>query len=176
MNKIFICKVITLLIVSLISLSSALFCQIPDAINFQAIARDINGNPLINENIQIRLSIIDSSQNGIIVYQEVRAIETNLYGSFSFQIGLNPSIITIGTFQSINWNTGNKHLKIDYDPSNSNNFNLSLGIIQFVTVPFSFSTKDVEYIDITNVQDGDQLIKYNPKSNNRRDGTTEWYF
>ncbi|MDX9696383.1 MAG: FISUMP domain-containing protein [Bacteroidales bacterium] len=158
MNKIFICKVITLLIVSLISLSSALFCQIPDAINFQAIARDINGNPLINENIQIRLSIIDSSQNGIIVYQEVRAIETNLYGSFSFQIGLNPSIITIGTFQSINWNTGNKHLKIDYDPSNSNNFNLSLGIIQFVTVPFSFSTKDVEYIDITNVQDGDQLI------------------
>ncbi len=92
-----------------------IIAQVPQAINFQAIARDGSGSPMVNTNIQIRLSVIDSAQSGIVVYQELRALQTNAYGSFSFQIGVNPAYTTVGTFQSINWGTGNKHLKIDYE-------------------------------------------------------------
>jgi hypothetical protein len=141
------------------SLLSA-YAQIPQAINFQAIARDGSGNPMITTNIQIRLSVIDSAQSGTIVYQELRALQTNDYGSFSFQIGVNPAFITIGTFQNINWETGKKHLKIDYDPTNTFNFSLTLGIIKFVTVPYAFASESVVFIDATGAQNGD-VLAYN---------------
>jgi len=135
-----------------------LYAQVPQAINFQAIARDGFGNPMINTNIQIRLSVIDSSLGGSIVYQELRALQTNAYGSFSFQIGVAPAFITIGTFQGINWPTGDKHLKIDYDPTNTFNFTLTLGTIKFVTVPYAFASETVVYIDATGAQNGDALV------------------
>ncbi len=137
---------------------STVFAQVPQAINFQAIARDGSGNPMVNTNIQIRLSVVDSAQSGTIVYQELRALQTNAYGSFSFLIGVKPSFTTIGTFPAINWETGNKLLKIDYDPTNTFTFNLSLGTIRFVTVPYAFAAETVTYIDATGAQDVDALV------------------
>lgn len=139
-------------------LSVCLYAQVPQAINFQAIARDGFGNPMINTNIQIRLSVIDSSLGGSTVYQELRALQTNAYGSFSFQIGVAPAFTTIGTFQGIDWVTGDKHLKIDYDPTNTFTFTLSLGVIKFVTVPYAFAAQEVVYIDATGAQNGDALV------------------
>jgi len=149
--------VIILLLTFNFSLLTA-FAQIPQAINFQAIARDGSGNPMVSTNIQIRLSVIDSSQGGTIVYQELRALQTNAYGSFSFQIGVDPAFTTVGTFQSIDWATSKKHLKIDYDPSNTFSFSLTLGTIKFVSVPYAFAAQEVVYIDATGAQNGDALI------------------
>lgn len=137
---------------------STLYAQVPQAINFQAIARDAGGNPMVNTNIQIRLSVIDSAVGGNTVYQELRALQTNAYGSFSFQIGVNPSFTTIGTFQSIDWTTGNKFLKIDYDPTNTFTFNLTLGTIEFVSVPYAFAAESVVFIDASGAVDGDVLV------------------
>jgi len=139
-------------------MSVLLNAQIPQAINFQAIARDGFGNPLINTNIQIRLSVIDSAQGGTTVYQELRALQTNAYGSFSFQIGVAPAFTTIGTFQVIDWVTGDKHLKIDYDPTNTFTFSLTLGVIELVTVPYAFAAQEVIYIDASGAQNGDALV------------------
>lgn len=147
--------------------------QVPAAINFQAIARDGNGNPMATANIQIRLSVIDSAQGGAIVYQEMRALQTNGYGSFSFQIGVNPDFTTIGAFPNINWGTGEKHLKIDYDPANTFNFTLSLGVIKFVTVPYAFTAKEVVYINASGAQNGDVLI-YNSATGKFEPGTVNY--
>ena len=154
------------------------FAQIPQAVNFQAIARDGLGSPMVSTNIQIRLSVIDSATGGTIVYQELRALQTNAYGSFSFQIGVSPAFTTIGTFPNINWETGNKHLKIDYDPTNTFTFNLTLGTIKFVTVPYAFAAETVVYIDATGAQDGDALVynsitgKFEPSQVTA--GTVDW--
>jgi len=134
------------------------FAQFPHAINFQAIARDANGDVMISTPIQIRLTIIDGSATGTEVYQELRALTTNSYGSFSFQIGRDANYVTIGTFAGIDWNTGNKFLKIDYDPTNQFNWALTLGTIEFVAVPFALSAETVSFIDATNAQDGDVLV------------------
>jgi hypothetical protein len=140
-----------------------LIAQAPSHINFQAIATDDDGHHLLNTNLQIRLSLIDSAQGGVLVYQELRAVQTNNFGSFSFQIGLNPSFTPVGIFKNINWRTGNKYLKVDYDPTNSLNFNLSLGMIKIVSTPYAFSSDNLKYIDISGVQDGQTLI-YNAAS------------
>lgn len=142
----------------LVFLGASLYAQVPQGINFQAIARDGNGNLIVNSSLQIRLSVIDSAQAGTIVYQELRSQQTNAFGSFSFQIGINPASTTIGYFQNVNWNSGDKHLKIEYDPTNTSNFSLTLGVIKFVSVPYAFTSKNVVFIDASAAQNGDVLI------------------
>ncbi len=151
-------KKINILIVTLLLTVSSLMAQIPEAINFQAIARDQAGAVMVNTNIQIRLTIIDSVSGGTAVYQELRALTTNNYGSFSFQIGQGADYVTIGTFADINWPTGDKHLKIDYDPTNTFDWSLTLGTIHLVSVPYAMAAGSVTYIDLTGVQDGDVLV------------------
>jgi uncharacterized protein (TIGR02145 family) len=137
---------------------SSLYAQVPDAINFQAIARDADGEVMANTNIQLRLTILEGAADGTEVYQELRALTTNDYGSFSFQIGRDANYITVGTFDEIDWAGNSKFLKIDYDPTNTFTFDLSLGTIEFVSVPYAFAAGDVTYIDLTGVQNGDVLV------------------
>jgi hypothetical protein len=153
-------KIYTKLVVLLLLTTSInyLYAQVPQGINFQAIARDTDSQPMANTNIQIQLSILDDEQGNAIVYQELRSLMTNDYGSFSFQIGVDANYVTIGSFDEIDWASGPKSLQIDYDPTNTFTFDLTLGTIQFATVPYAFVAQDVVYIDITGVQDGDILI------------------
>ncbi len=149
-------KVFLLLIGLLMSLTSV-FSQVPDAINFQAIARDENGDVMANTTIMIQLTILDGGVSGTEVYREIRSLVTNGYGSFSFQIGREP-FMSEGDFTLVEWETGNKYMKVDYDPTASLNFDLTLGTIEFVTVPYAFAAGAVSYIDMNGVQDGDILV------------------
>ena len=44
---------------------------LPGGINYQAVARDNNGDELVNTDIEVRFSIITGSPTGPVVYQEV---------------------------------------------------------------------------------------------------------
>jgi hypothetical protein len=148
-------KVLSLLIFNFILLTS--LAQVPDAINFQAIARDSYGNVMGDTQIMIQLSILEGSANGTQVYREIRTLMTNSYGSFSFQIGREP-FMHEGNFSSIDWASGSIFMKVDYDPTASLSFELSLGTIEFVTVPFAFAARDVVYIDANGAVEGDVLV------------------
>lgn len=143
---------ITILLISI----AGLIAQIPDAINFQAIARGANGQPMPMKDLMLRLTIIDGSATGTEIYQEIHNIKTNEQGSFSIQIG-RPNQVTKGTFANIPWETGNKYMKIDYDKTASGNWTLSLGTIELVSVPYAFASRSVAFIDMTGAQDGDAL-------------------
>ena len=147
-----------------------IMAQVPQAINFQAIARDASGNVMANTHIQIRLTVIDSATGGNNVYQEVRALQTDAYGSFSFQIGVNPEGFTIGVFENIDWATGQKYLKIDYDPTNFFDWSLTLGTIAFTTVPFAFTANTLTGVITTGANDGD-VLKYKSSTGKWEPGT-----
>jgi len=139
-------KKINILILSLLLSVSSLMAQTPNAINFQAIARDQTGSVLENTNIQIRLTIIDSVTGGSEIYQELRALSTNNFGSFSFQIGQGADYVTLGAFLDVQWETGEKYLKIDYDPTNTFDWSLSLGTLELISVPYALHAKTAETI------------------------------
>lgn len=171
-------KSIKIIIAVLFLSASGIFAQVPNAINFQAIARDANGDVISSTDIMIRLTVINGSVNGQEIYQELRALTTNEYGSFAFQIGQDADYVTIGTFEDIQWNIGNKYLKIDYDPTNQFDWSLTLGTIEFGTVPYAFAAGTVSYIDLSGVQDGDVLL-YNAgtgmfEPGQISGGTVEW--
>ena len=71
----------------------------PQAINYQAIARDGSGNILANHNINLRFSILDSAQGGTALYEETHKLFTNQFGLFNIKIGRG--ILVSGIFSSI---------------------------------------------------------------------------
>ncbi len=140
-----------------------LWAQVPQAVNFQAVARDTRGVAMANTNMLVRFSILEGSASGETVYQEIRTVTTNGFGSFAFQIGQMPDFVTVGSFDAVDWTGAPKYFKVDYDPTCKYNWSYSMNATALVSVPYAFVADAVTYIDVANVKDGDALI-YNAQN------------
>jgi hypothetical protein len=60
-------KLILLLILSLTGM--ILIAQAPGSFNYQAVVRDSEGNLLTNQNISLRISILQGSSAGSVIYR-----------------------------------------------------------------------------------------------------------
>src|SRR5690242_17215433 len=94
-------------------LAIASYAQAPNAIPYQAVARDNSGNLIPNQNISLRFSIHNLTAGGTVVYSETQAATTNSLGLFSVNIG--QGTVVSGTFSTIAWNTGSKFLQVELD-------------------------------------------------------------
>ncbi len=108
--------------------------QAPQGLNYQAVAYNAGGTPVINQGISVRLSILDGSATGTTVYQETQNPTTDNTGLFSIVIG--NGVVVSGTFASINWGNGSKWLKTEIDITGSINY-LVMGTSQFMSVPYA---------------------------------------
>jgi hypothetical protein len=63
--------------------------QAPQSFNFQGIARDASGNPIVSTTISIRSSVLSSSATGTVEYSEIQNPVTNQFGLFTIAIGAN---------------------------------------------------------------------------------------
>ena len=75
---------ITVILVSQIHLTHA---QIPQAINYQTVVRDANGNVVANQSVKLGFLIHDGSATGTVVYAEIDSGQTNKFGLFTTAIG-----------------------------------------------------------------------------------------
>ncbi len=148
-----------LIIILFFSLSiTSVQSQNNSGINFQAIARNVDGSILPNKFITVRLSLKEGNTDGKIEYQEIKSVSTNIVGLFSIVIGAEEysRIVVYGNFDLIDWSTGNKYLLVEIDPSNSINF-LTLGIQKINFVPYSIYASSVQannLIGIVPVENG----------------------
>ena len=68
--------------------SDEAFAQVPQAINYQAVARDVSGNPLVSATINIDAIIHSGTATGPAVYYETFSpVNTNLFGLFTLALG-----------------------------------------------------------------------------------------
>ena len=130
-----------LLIVFVLVLISGSMAQSPQAINFQAVARNNAGSVLINQQVSIRLSILKGSLTGTLVYVEKHTKTTDSYGLFTLQIGRGT--VQSGIFDNINWGEGSYFLKVEVDPEGGTQYQAA-GSSQFASVPYSFHSKTAE--------------------------------
>ena len=114
---------------------------VPGGINYQAVARDNNGDELVNTDIEVRFSIKTGSPTGTTVYQEVfTGVTTSRYGVFSLIIGKGDPVI--GTFAGIDWSTANHYLQVEVK---FENLFMDMGTMQFMAVPYAlFAGKSLE--------------------------------
>ena len=132
-------KIIILVSIQLLVIS--VFAQIPKGINYQGVARNINGSLLTNQKIGIEISIYDSSLNRKDEYIERQENTTNAYGLFSAVIGMGNAVF--GNFDSITWQTGQKWVEIKIDPNGKNNYTLK-GSHQLLSVPYAFYAENTK--------------------------------
>jgi hypothetical protein len=126
-------KIITL---SLLLVSILTFAQVPQGISYQAIALNNSGNPVVSSNVGIRLSILDNSASGTVLYTETHTKTTNAQGLFNLVIGQGTA--TSGTFSTINWKTNSKFLKVEMDIAGGTNYVL-VGATQLLSVPYAMA-------------------------------------
>ncbi len=117
-------------------LSSAnLHAQAPPSFNYQAVARNASGAPLVNSGVAIRVSIHSGTATGPVVYSERITATTNAFGLFTASIGTG-NVIS-GTFAAIDWAGADKYMQVDLDPTGGNSYT-TMGTAQLLSVPYAF--------------------------------------
>jgi hypothetical protein len=109
-----------------------LFAQAPQAFKYQAILRSASGI-LVNQVVNLQISILQGSANGSSVYTETQADTSNSLGLLSLNIGKGTST---DVFDSIKWSNGPYFLKIEVDVTGGSNFS-PLGTAQLLSVPYA---------------------------------------
>jgi hypothetical protein len=110
------------------------FAQAPQKFAYQGAARNASGNPIVNQLISIRASVIDGSPTGTIQYSETHNVNTNAMGLFNVEIG-GGSILS-GSFPAITWGGGTKYMKVEFDPTGGSSYTL-VGTTQILSVPYA---------------------------------------
>jgi len=108
--------------------------NVPDGINYQAIARNAAGGVFVNQAVGVRITVLAGGANGVAQYTETHTATTNGFGLFSLKIGGGTPVS--GTFNSITWNTTNQFVKIEIDPTGGTNYT-SIGTSELLSVPFA---------------------------------------
>jgi len=112
--------------------------QAPQAIPYQAAARNSNGEIITNKAIRLRFTIHDGSLAGPVVYQEVQATGTNMLGMFSINIGQGSP--QAGLFSTINWAAGAKFIETELDTTATGSAYFYLGSQQLMSVPYALNS------------------------------------
>ncbi|MDG1765958.1 MAG: collagen-like protein, partial [Flavobacteriales bacterium] len=85
-------------------LSLIAISQAPFQFNFQAVARNLDGSTLTNQEVGFRLSILQDSPVGEVVYQETQSAVTSNFGLTNLIVGTGD--IEIGDLPTLDWEAG----------------------------------------------------------------------
>lgn len=120
-----------------------MIAQVPQKMSYQCIIRNSGGDMVKNQSIGIRISILQGSTSGIVVYRETYNPnpQTNENGLVTIDIGSGLAIT--GTFPGINWTNGPYFLKTETDPTGATNYTIA-GTSQLLSVPYAFYAKSSE--------------------------------
>jgi len=131
--KTIICNLIAILI------ASSSFSQVPEGFNYQAVARDANGNVRSNEFIEIRFTL----QPGVTApttWIETHSVKTDEFGVFTAIIGTGTKIGgTASAFKELDFTKGDYWIKVEVkDGANY----VQIGNLQnFLSVPYAMVSK-----------------------------------
>ena len=104
-----------------------LCAQSPYAFNYQGLAQDGEGKVLANRDITLRISLVESFDEGTIVFVEEFDVKTTAQGLFSLRIG--EGIQILGNLRSISWGENRYFIRTEIDPNGGSDF-INLGTSQ----------------------------------------------
>ncbi len=116
--------------------------QVPQGFSYQAVARDVDGYPIANKSLKVRLSILTDTTGfkatGAGVYlweEEFLNVMTNQFGSFTLALGTGTKVGgSLTSFNLIDWSTGPKFAGVKI--ANPTTY-MNMGTSKIWTVPFA---------------------------------------
>ncbi|MBQ6069101.1 MAG: hypothetical protein IJK84_06330 [Bacteroidales bacterium] len=99
---------------------ATLYAQAPQGFNYQATVRNAAGQLMTNRTVGVRISILQGSSVGTIIYQQEAPVNTNANGLFTLIVGDNSA-----DFANINWANGPYYIHSEIDLAGGTNYTLS---------------------------------------------------
>ncbi len=115
-------------------INSSIFAQAPQKMSYQAVIRNSNDSLLISTTVGMRISLVQGSPTGTVVFSETQTATTNANGLVSLQIGMG--IAVSGTFASIDWAAGPYYVKTETDLSGGTNYTI-ISSNELLSVPYA---------------------------------------
>lgn len=124
----------TLVLIAGLLLSLGVLAQAPDKFNYQGVARYSDGTVAADQNISLKMSIIQDATGGPAVYVETHSTTTNDFGVFSVVIG--DGTVVSGSISAIEWGQHPHFLKTEMDIAGGGAYQ-EMGTTQLVSVPYA---------------------------------------
>jgi len=102
--------------------------QTPDYFNYQAVARNSNGDIIADENVNFTISILHGAIDGTIVYSETHSVTTNQFGLVTLQIGNGTNYTN--NFSEVEWDQGMFFIEVKLN-------DIFMGTTQLLSVPYA---------------------------------------
>ena len=134
-------NILTTLTMLLLSLN--LMAQSPNKLSYQAVVRNSSNALIVNQQVGVKVSVLQGSANGTAVYTETHTPTTNANGLISIEIG--GGVITADSINKINWANGPYFIKTEIDPNGGNNYSIT-GITQLLSVPYALHARTADSI------------------------------
>ena len=115
--------------------SVSIYAQVPQGFNFQAVARDANGDILANQDLGVQVSLIKGNEGNNPLYQEAHSVTTNTLGLIQIVIGEG----TPGdgqSFSAIDFASDDFYVKLAIDPAGGTEY-ADLGTTRLLSVPYA---------------------------------------
>lgn len=119
----------------------SMFAQSPQKMSFQTVIRNSSNALLANTTISMRISVLQGSASGSLVYSETHTQISNSNGMVSLQIGAG-TVVT-GNFSAINWENGPYFLKTETDTEGGVNYTIT-GTSELMSVPYALYAGSVK--------------------------------
>ncbi|MEN9303138.1 MAG: hypothetical protein RL264_1567, partial [Bacteroidota bacterium] len=105
----------SILFLSFLFLVGFVMGQAPEKMSYQSVIRGTNNALITNQNVRVKISILQGTITGSAVYVEDHTTSTNSNGLVSLSIG-GGNVIS-GSFSTINWENGPYFVKMEADPT-----------------------------------------------------------
>ncbi|NOR88104.1 MAG: hypothetical protein GQ527_10880 [Bacteroidales bacterium] len=128
-------KVLIIVLMQCVFYINVAYSQVPNNINFQAVAQLNDGNLIKDQTVTILVQITQDNLYPTLRYGEVHQVTTNSLGHFNLKIGSGE--IEDGSFDDIQWEHANVKLNLEIDITGGVNFT-PLGSTELLTVPYAF--------------------------------------
>lgn len=113
---------------------STLYAQSPPKFGYQAVIRKPNGDLVTNQTVATRISILQGSLSGTVVYEETQNALTNTNGLLTFEIG--SGAVVMGDLSTIDWSNGPYFIQTATDPNGGTNYAIQTNT-QLLSVPYA---------------------------------------
>lgn len=120
----------------------AVSSQVPQGVNYQAVARDESGNPVKNVSLDIKMGILSDTTTPVIVWEELHSdVITDASGVFSLVVGTGSQISgSVDSFYEIDWTYSTLFLRVQlyYQGTWKN-----MGSTKLWSVPYSMAAGEL---------------------------------
>ena len=109
--------------------------NVPQGMKYQAVARDLSGNIMADQQISLKISLVSTGKSSSEHYTEIHNVTTNGLGLFSLVIGEGK--IDKGNFENVPWSTDDIWMQVSIKEKTSPLYTI-ISNSKLLAVPYAF--------------------------------------